>query len=123
MLNHANPAVVGALRIRQLAIGVRRQLVKLAEFDFFELVVLVVDHRTGICSRCHRALHVRSLGVARELEVSIGCYNSAAGIGDVVGYRYHPVRCLSLWRSSPRWVLARSRRSAMRALPSGLAEP
>ena len=84
MLDHADPAVVGVFRVRELAARIGGDFVELGKFDLLELVGLVIEHRPGIRGRCHRALHHRRLGVARELKIGVGRDRCGAGVGYVV---------------------------------------
>src|SRR5215467_6815885 len=86
MLDHAYPAVVGALGVWRLARRVRGELVELPKLDFLELVGFVVDDGPGIRSRRHRALNARRLGVAGELKVGVRGDWSGPGIGDLVSH-------------------------------------
>ncbi len=83
MLDHADPAVVGALLIRRLAVGIGGLLVDLGEFDLLEIVLVVVDDRPDVSRGRHRALHDRLLGVAQELEIRFGRDRLLAVVGDV----------------------------------------
>ncbi len=85
MLDHADPAVVSALRVRGLARGISRFLVDLGEFDLLELVGLVVDDRPDERRGRERVQRHRLLGVAHQLEVRLGRIWRARRVGDVEG--------------------------------------
>ena len=87
VLHHPHPAVVGILRVRQLAGRIGGQLVELGELDLLELVRLVVDDRPGVGNRGHRirALHALRLRVARQLEIGKRRDRGGRVVRDVVG--------------------------------------
>lgn len=83
MLDHPDPAIVGGLLIRQLAVGVRRELVDVGKFDLLEFVLVVVDDRPHIRGGRTPRRRRDELAVACQLKVGVGGDWRRAAVGDL----------------------------------------
>jgi hypothetical protein len=85
MLDHADPAVVGGLGVRQLARRIRGELVDVAEFDLLVLVGLVIDrgpvNDEGAIELCVSCV----LASRGQLEIRVRRYRRLRRIDDLVG--------------------------------------